>query len=236
MRSAFFSSNYIFTIAVLLLCIQNAQAQTPKEILHRVNARFEKVKDYSADIFMQFDIPSVKLDPIKGKVFYKAPDKFRIRTKGIVFLPKQNPYESINTLRDTNSYMAFIAGTEKIGDVNCSLINLIPNTDGDLVMGKFWVDASRSVILKSQLTTKSNGTLQIDNQYGSRIANALPDKIRFTFDVAKFKVPKAVAMEINSKSEKKTNLPDRGTGTITLDFTNYLLNQKLPDSVFTDKE
>lgn len=213
-----------------------AFAQTPKQVIQKVSTTFNKVADYSADINMQFNIPAVKMEPISGKVYYKKPDKFRIKTKGIIFLPKQNPYYALTVLKDTNSYTAVSMGTEKIGNTVCTVINVIPNTDNDLILGKLWIDAQRGLMIKSQLTTKSNGTIQIDNTFGAQAANALPDKILFTIDVSKFKVPKMVAVDINTKTAPKTdNSNAKGTGVITLNFTNYKINQKLPDSVFTEE-
>lgn len=216
----------------------NAQisfAQNPKEIIAKVNQNFSKVKDYAADIAMQFQIPGVNIEPISGKVYYKTPDKFRVKTKGIVFLPKQNPYYALAMLKDTNAYTAISSGTEKIGGINCAVINVIPNSEMDLILGKFWIDYAKGVVMKSQLTTKSNGTIIIENSYGTMTQYALPDKIVFTVDMTKFKVPKAVAVDLNSKSKSNKNESGRGTGTIQLLFTKYTLNQKLSDAVFTEQ-
>lgn len=220
----------------LLLTCHLCEAQNPKDVIARVNNTFSKVKDYSADIAMNFSIPGVNIQPITGKVFYKLPDKFRVKTKGIIFLPKQNPYYSLALLKDTNAYTAISTGTEKVGPINCTVVNIIPTAENDLILGKFWIDATRGLIMRSQLTTKSNGTIVIDNAYGNSSAYGLPDKIVFTVDVTRFKVPKAVAVDINSKSTTKTSGSDKATGVITLQFSNYQLNQKLSDSVFTEKE
>jgi len=113
---------------------------------------------------------------------------------------------------------------------------VIPNSEGDLILGKFWIDTKRAIVLKSQWTTKSNGTIQIENFFGTNMAYALPDKMLFTVDVTKFKVPKAVAVDINSKSSPKSSNASgvKGTGKITLNFSQYTVNKKLPDAVFDE--
>lgn len=211
---------------------QISVAQNPKEIIARVNQNFSKVKDYSADIAMKFQIPGVNIEPISGKVFYKTPDKFRVRTKGIVFMPKQNPYYSLAMLKDTNSYAAILSGTDKISNSNCAIINIIPNAETDLILGKFWIDYVKGVVMKSQLTTKSNGTIIILNSYGSQEGFALPDKIVFSVDMTKFKVPKAVAIDLNSKTKGSKNESNKATGTIELLFSGYALNKQLSNEVF----
>ncbi|MBK7148103.1 MAG: hypothetical protein IPH78_04585 [Bacteroidetes bacterium] len=219
----------------ITMSVEMTMAQTAKETIARVNQHFAKVKDYAADIAMNFQIPGVNIEPISGKVYYKTPDKFRVKTKGIVFLPKQNPYYALAMLKDTNAYTAILSGNEKIGNSNCAIINVIPNSETDLILGKFWIDNARGVVMKSQLTTKSNGTIMVENRYGNMLTYALPDKIVFTVDMTKFKVPKAVAVDLNSKSKKSNNESNKGTGTIELQFSNYALNKQLKDEVFTQE-
>jgi hypothetical protein len=228
---------YSFFIALFLLSI-SASAQSPKQILAKVNQKFAKVNDYSANIHLQFDLPSVNMQPIDGKVFFKKPAKFRIRTKGIIFLPKQNPYYSLSTLIDTNSYTAINTGEEKIGNTVAVIIQVLSNGgDNDLILGKFWIDKVNNVVLKSQLTTKSSGTIQLESSYGvnSSIAYALPDKMTVTVDMAKFKVPKMISADINAKTNHAANANPKGTGVIILSYSGYAINQKLPDSVFVEE-
>jgi len=225
-------------ITALLAISISASAQSPKQILAQVNEKFGKVNDYSANIHLQFDLPSIHLDPIDGKVFFKKPAKFRIKTKGIVFLPKQNPYYSLSALADTNSYTAVYTGEEKIGTVNAVILQVLPNGgENDLILGKFWIDKVNRVVLRSQLTTKSSGTILLDNSYGanSMIAYALPDQMTVTVDMAKFKVPKMISADINNKSTHTANESKKGTGVIKLSYSAYSINKKLPDSVFTEE-
>jgi outer membrane lipoprotein-sorting protein len=227
-----------FTITFLLLCSIVSPAQTPKQILAQVNKKFNRVNDYTADIHLTFNLPSIKMQAIDGKVFFKKPSKYRVRTKGIVFLPKQNPYTSMAALNDTNSFDTFIAGEEKIGGKMTTIIKVSPNNENDLILGKFWIDRDNNIILRSQLTTRSAGTISIENTYGvnANVAYALPDRMTMTVDMSKFKVPKMVAADINTKSTGSAQTSQKGTGVIQLTYSHYSINQKVPDSVFTDQE
>jgi outer membrane lipoprotein-sorting protein len=207
------------------------EAQNPKQLIAAVNKKFNSIKDYSADLKMEFNIPSVNIQSIKGKVYFKKPNKFRIRTHGIVFLPKQNPSYSLQLLADTNTYTAIISGEEKIENVVCKIVSVIPNKDGDMILGKFWIDSKTSLVMRSQLTTKSNGTIQMDNTYNN-MNPILPEKVLFTVDITKFKIPKAIAVDINSKTVKNTSYNNKSVGNIILNFSNYKINQKLEDKVF----
>ncbi len=216
-----------------VLCAQ----PSAKQLIAAANQRFDKVNSYSANINLNFKIPGVQLEPIAGKVFYKKPSKFRIHAKGIIFLPKQNPYYALQSVRDTNAFTAVLTGTETINGATTALVNVIPNdNNGDLILAKFWVDEAKNLVHKAQLTTKSNGTISIEQTFGSNAGFGLPDDIKFVVDMAKFKIPKAVAMELNSKA--KTAKPDeskRGLGEILLKFSSFKLNERIDDTVFEEQ-
>lgn len=221
---------------IFIFCTSGlAAAQNPKLILNEVLRKFSKVQDYTANVNMAFDIPNVNMNGVSGIVYYKKPNKFRVKSKGIAFVPKQNPYFSLNLLKDTNSYVAIMNGAEKIRDVNCRIINVIPNTPTDMVIGKFWVDVKNSLVIKSQITTNSNGTLNIENYFGVQSNMALPDKMIMTIEMTKFKLPKALSAELNSKSSKTTSKNEKGIGKITLQFSGYKINTKLGDEIFDKK-
>lgn len=220
------------TLALCLLISARAE-QSPQQLISAVYHSFHRVVDYSADVRMDFDIPSVRIKSLAGRVFFKQPDRFRVRTSGIVFLPKQNPYYAMNFLSDSTAYTAVATGAERIGATDCKVVTVLPLKDGDIILGKFWIDPARQRVVRTQLTTRSNGLIQMDNTYSAQ-AYPVPDQILFTVDMTKFKVPKAISVDINSKAAAG-DYNQKGVGHITLSFSGYKINHKLPDSVFTDQ-
>lgn len=216
-----------------MLILQPAFAQTPNQLLQDVSKKFAVVKTYSAAINLNFDIPGLKVEPISGQVYYKAPKKFRIKTKGIIFLPKQNPYEAIMMLKDSTGYVAVKMADEMVNNVKTAVVNVLPTKQSDFIVGKFWIDPLNKLVLKSEITTQSNGLLATIYTYSTMSKNALPDKMELTFDVAKFKVPKAVAVDINAKTKANDN-KNKGTGKVDFTFSNYVVNANLDDKVFTE--
>ncbi|MFN8276247.1 MAG: hypothetical protein U0T84_02080 [Chitinophagales bacterium] len=208
-------------------------AQDAQKLVQQAYANFQKLKDYSADVKMDFDIPSVRLKSISGKVYFKQPNRFRIKTNGIVFLPKQHPYYALGFLGDRGGYTAVAGGTEKIGSVNCTVVSVLPLKEGDVILSKFWIDAARGLIMRTQLTTRSNGTIQIEHTYANDARLPTPSRLFFTIDMTKFKIPKAIAVDLNSKSAAST-YNQRGEGHITLTITGYRINAQLPDAVFNE--
>lgn len=216
-------------VAIILPC--SISAQQPAQVLSSAYKNFKRMKDYSAAVKMDFDIPSVNIKSIEGKVFFKQPNRFRIKTSGIIFLPKQNPYYALSFLADSTAYTEVATGTEKIANTDCRVITVLPLKEGDVILCKLWIDAARSLIMRSQITTRTDGMIQMDNTYNTSAVYPTPDKILFTVDMTKFKVPKAIAVDINSKTTTGS-YNQKGTGRITISFTDYKINQNLADSVF----
>lgn len=224
----------LFPLLVLLLqgAAVSAQPDAPG-LLRKMLAKFARVQDYKADLTMVFDIPSIRMNEVKGKVFYKRPDRFRIQSPAILFMPKQNPYYTLQALRDSTSFTAVPGGSEVVQGKKCVILNIVPLKESELIFGKLWIDPATELLMQSQITTKSNGTIMLEQQFGSFSAYALPDQMKFTIDVTRFKVPKAIAVDINSKSNAQKG-PAKTQGTISLQFRNYLLNKNVPDSVFEE--
>lgn len=215
-----------------------ARAQSAPEaitLLRDVNKKFTTVRDYQVDALIDARISFLKILPQKAMIYYRSPDKFRVKSKGIAILPKQNFDQLFRLIADEKSFMAFISGKEVVNGKSLTLVNLIPLSDTtDLVLAKLWIDDAADLIRKSQLTTKSNGTVLIDYEHGRFSDYALPDKMIFTIDVKRFKIPKAIAADINSKPATESSKKDVKTGQIIISFSNYIFNKGVPDAVFKD--
>jgi hypothetical protein len=222
----------------LFLSINTLAQEDAKSLIRSLNKKFSLLNDYQANIAMHFQIPGVKMNDMKGKVFFKQPNKFKIKAKGIFFMPKQNPMQNINAmLSDTASYTTVISGYEDVQGRKCAIINIIPlKSENELILGKFWVDILDPLIHKSQITTKNNGTLESYNQYGKYSAYLLPDKITVKVEVNKIKVPKMMAVDLNKKANAKSDSNQKETGVIEMTFSDFKLNSRFSDEVFTNEK
>jgi len=227
---------FLFSIFLSFSFIASAQ-KTPNQLLRGVYQKMMKVKDYSVEATIRADIPLIKILPVNAVVYFKQPDKFKVDSKGIAIMPRQGFSDVAKIIRDTNSYTAVFTGKEKIGTSLTQIISVLPLVDtGDLVLAKFWIDYARNLVLKSQLTTRSSGTMQIEYFYGTQLAFGLPDKMIFTVDVKKFKIPKVMASDISSSSKApKSDDKESKKGIILIDLKNYKLNQGLKDAFFKQK-
>ena len=205
-------------------------AQSPRALLNQVQVKLNKAANYTADINIKVDLPYITLMPINSKLYYKQKDKFKIDTKSIAILPKQGFLQLNMLVNDTVNYTAIFQSKEIINKIKTSLLNLIPNNDtSDVVLAKLWVDEINQVIIKSQVTTKSSGTIKTEYIYGSQVFYGLPDDIKFTVDIKKFKIPKALSADINTS---KTTKVEKKFGEINIKLKNYQINKGIEDTVF----
>lgn len=213
--------------------------QKPEEVIEKITKKLEGVKDYTVNAHIAADIPMIQIMPSKAKIYFKQKDKFKIESKGISILPKQGFTELNAFLSAESKYTAMFGDSLKIRDVDTRLINLIPNSSsGEIILAKIWVDQKNNVIMRSQVTTQTNGTVKTDYKYGSQLNNGLPSELKFEIDVKKFKMPKSVAADINKSSsdQKKKKSKPRSKGTITITLSDYLVNSGLSDSIFKEKK
>jgi len=223
---------FLFSLSVS----QIGYAQEAESLITAVNKKFSLVSDYKAKVLMKFALPGIRINTLSGKVFYKRPNKFRIRAKGIFFVPKDNPIKDIpKLLANTKSYTSVITGYATVEGQRCAVVNVIPlDPNLELIIGKFWIRVKDPLIYLSEITTKENGTIRTQNFYGNYNKYALPDKILIQIEMKKFKVPKLLAMDVKKKSKSKS-VSKKSTGEIYMLMSDYKINTKLPNSVFTEK-
>lgn len=219
------------TIVLLGWLPLQALAQDGTAILNQMMNKWNLVKDYSVQVNIKSEIPLIKSFPVKATIYFKQKDQFRMVSKGIAILPKQNFNELPKFLQNKGSYTALITGNESIQSQNTTVITVLPSDDsGDLVLLKLWIDPKTDLLYKSQTTTRSNGTISALYEYGSQRTFGLPDKMIFTVEVKKFKIPKGLATDINRTSTN--NQPTPKNGKITILFSDYSINKGIKDEVF----
>lgn len=207
------------------------------QLLHNIYSKLQKAHDYSVQAHIKVDMPFIRMLPIDATIYFKQKNKFKVESKSIAIVPRQGFDQASKMLADTNAFTALVQGTELIGNVQASVVNIIPVADtSDLILGKLWVDKQRQLILKSKLTSRANGTIVTEYTYGNQAQYALPDKMIFSVDVKKFKLPAGTTGDMNANAKKTTDKPkDDKKGQITITLSNYQINKGIPDEFFKKK-
>ena len=226
----------IFLFVFVAISAQPVLAQDPNLLLKEVRLKLEKVTDYSVQVHIHANVPMIKIDDVNAKVYFKQPNLFKVESKGIAILPKQGMGDLTAFLTNEKGYTCALNGTKMLGSIKTQVISVLPLTEGsDLILVKLWIDPLKDVIMKAQVTSKTNGTLDIDYFYTDQVKYGLPSKLVFTIDVKKFKLPKSVAADLHQTKKKPTTSKEAQEGKITLDFSNYQVNKGLTSQFFKQK-
>jgi hypothetical protein len=197
-------------------------AQDPTVLFMKLVKKFQAVKSYEVQATIKPNIPLIRILPVKAKVSFSYPNNFQIHAAGISILPKNGFSELPKLFGQAEKFTAISTGNENLQNQDTEIITLLPlDNEGDLVLAKLWVDVSRLLILKSQVSTRTNGTLVSEYFYGTSASKGLPDRMLVTVEVKKFKMPKGIATDINRNSQPEDAKKAQKKGTIEVLFSHY---------------
>jgi len=218
-----------FFIGLTGLFTLNAQNASLQGYVNRLNA----VADYKADVNVKASIPSISIPVTNAKVYFKKPTKFKVVSNSIVILPKQGMSDLNAFFTNPKKYTQVPGEIKMLNGIRTQLITLLPSEESsEIILAKLYVGTAEPLLYKAIITTKSSGNFTIDYTYSDAKKFALPSRMVFTIDVKKFKMPKSVASNIRSTGPTKPVNQDQ-KGTITITFSNYLINKGISDSFFT---
>lgn len=226
-------------ISLLFILIQfgYSQSKDPNEIINAVIKNFNKVNDYQVDVNIKVDVEFIKVPETKAKIYFKQPDKVHLEAEGFAMLPK-NGMEFSPSSFIKKDYTAVYEKDVDLNGFKTSIIKVIPlGNEGEVILSTLWIDQKKQVIRKVESTTKTNGTFTIDFSFDEKIKFPLPSKIIFSFNMDKMNIPATISGETSTeKPDKKNKSSDSRTrGKVIVNYSNYLVNKGVPDSIFEEK-
>ncbi|GMU87173.1 MAG: hypothetical protein AMXMBFR48_24140 [Ignavibacteriales bacterium] len=234
----FTRTNVLSLIAIFFFTV-SFHAQDAKSILEKVKDRYNKIQDYSADITVDIDIDFLKTPKVTGKLFFKQPNKMKIKSDGFALLPKEGFNISPASLLKDN-YTSIYEKEEIIDGVKLARLKVIPLGDSsNVILSTVWVDNAHAVIRKIESTTKNSGTFTITLSYNQGFLSKfpLPSSMEFNFDVSSLNIPRGFTSEPPKPDDKKKDDKDKLTkGSVLVTYKNYKVNSGLSDSVFQDED
>lgn len=202
-------------------------------LLQKVKAKMDRVNDYAATGKMRTDVVFIKAPVSNIRVYYKKPNRFKInRDGGISLLPKGGISVNLNALMLTNDFTALDAGKAKVAGKEVRVVKLLPlQENSDVVLSTMYIDEQRLLVLKTNTTTRENGTYEMDMQFGNYADYGLPDKVTFSFNTKDYKLPKGITLEFDDGS-KQQQLPKNKKGRIEISYASYQVNKGVSDAMF----
>lgn len=227
---------------VALVPAVSAGSLTPAELYQSLRSRVFAVKDYKADVVMNIRVSFMKIPQLRGTLYFKSPDKLKlVRKGGLSILPHRTANMSLAGLLPTGQVTVIDAGQDDIEGKSMRVLKVVPESDaGDIVLTKLWVDEDRMLILRSETTTRDNGTFLMNLRFGKFVSYALPDDIQLQMDVKDYKMPKGVTMDYEGSAIPEKVTPEkkgrRKKGTISIHYNSYEVNTGLDDAFFREKK
>jgi outer membrane lipoprotein-sorting protein len=225
-----------FFIVVLFVSFTNLQAQDMTALVTKVKAKLDQVNDYEAEGNMKTDVSFIKAPIGKVKVYFKKPNKFRLKKEGgISLLPKGGVSVNMSTIITTSDFVALAAGEAVIDGFKTKIVKLLPtNEASEIVITTLYIDEPNLLVRKAITTTKENGTYEMQMSYGAYANYGLPQKVVFSFNTKDYKLPKGITLEFDDNEKPLTEAQKlkNKKGRVEITYANYLVNKGIADSFF----
>jgi outer membrane lipoprotein-sorting protein len=222
-------------VPILFMMVSYKPTNDIKETLRQVKEKYDKVNDYTATGKLKTNVIFIKAPVATVKVFYKKPDKLKIKNeKGVSLIPKGTMNINLNNVFMLKEYESFDGGKEKINGKECRVIKIFPLDDkNDISRATLYIDETEMLTMKSVVTSKENGTFELVMSYGSQKIWALPDKVEFTFNTREYKLPKGVSIDYdNGTTGKEEKDKKEKKGRVEIKYSNYSINKGIQDEIF----
>ncbi len=226
----------IKVIFFIVFCniIVSASGDKAESILEKVRAYASKVHDCQATVQIVPKIEAFKIPNTKATIFYKDPEKFKIKTDGMAFFPKTGfPFPPTAFLK--KKFTVIQEPDESVEKNACYVLKLIPSGEkSEIVLSTIWVDKQNYLIRKIESVTKLKGTFTILLKYDNNSAAqyGLPSTAIYSFDMSSGENPAPDKSDIDANSGKKKKFSN---GTVYAYFSDYKINEGVDDSIFNEK-
>ena len=215
-----------FLLSPGLLQAQEDAART----LDTLQKKYSNLKDYTVDINVHIDIEGFKTPDMQARLYCKPPDKMKIESKRIFFLPKEggtfNP--SMFNREDFDAKFLERLAYEGRNAVKLKLTPKKKKRNGqDFILT---IDTDRSLIREMNVSTFEGKEVKAKIEYGRFSDFDLPTRIELQLD---FPFNESMEMKDFGQSAQPAK---RVTGRVQITYSNYRVNTGLSDKIFDEKD
>ena len=242
----------IFKILFLFL-LANSNAfsnNNPEYIIKKTDDQFREINNYQVDMVISIAIPAFRMPKKKYKVYFKQPDKIKVKSRGFGLLPKTgmftSPVENFSNLSNIRFSKDFSRTDPNeimlVGDLVLDSLALdVPNEYARLTFKPtvdVKVDTQNWVI--TQVLTKIDTVkiMEINNFYDV-VDDSFYMPIRSTVEyyVKDARLSKWINKDIGTIMGNNHNMnieSDMVKGLISVNYAKYRVNRGIKDSIFED--
>ena len=242
----------IFKILFMFL-LANSNAfsnNNPEYIIKKTDDQFREINNYQVDMVISIAIPAFRMPKKKYKVYFKQPDKIKVKSRGFGLLPKTgmftSPLENFSNLSNIRFSKDFSRTDPNeimlVGDLVLDSLALdVPNEYARLTFKPtvdVKVDTQNWVI--TQVLTKIDTVkiMEINNFYDV-VDDSFYMPIRSTVEyyVKDARLSKWINKDIGTIMGNNHNMnieSDMVKGLISVNYAKYRVNRGIKDSIFED--
>jgi hypothetical protein len=193
-----------------------------------IEKKYSGLQDYTADVNVHFDIETFKTPDMQARLYFKAPDKMKVESKGVFFFPKEGGFFN-PALFKKDDYEIRILEPMAAGKKEVKL-KIVPQKKEK--MGREFVlviDRNDNLVREIHTSQFDGRETKAKIEYGRYGSFELPRYILLALDFP--------PVEPNDRRgfgpfEQKS---ERVTGTIEITYANYKVNTGLKDEMFKEK-
>jgi outer membrane lipoprotein-sorting protein len=196
--------------------------------LDAIEKKYSGLKDYIADVNVHFDMETFKTPDMQAKLYFKAPDKMKVESKGVFFFPREGGYFNPALFKKDDFEIRIL---EPVAEGKKDIkLKIVPKKKEK--MGREFVlliDRNDNLVREIQTSQFDGRETKAKIEYGRYGSFELPRYILLTLDFP--------SVDPNEKRgfgpfEQKS---ERVTGTIEITYANYRVNRGLKDEIFKEK-
>lgn len=203
----------------------------PTTLLAGVKKKYDLVNNYTAVALLKTNVLFIKAPVSLVNVYYRKPDQLKIKNqKGVSFVPKGTVNINLNNVLGLQNFEAIDAGTALVEGTNCQVVKVFPINDAEeITRATLYIDVTKLVVLRSLISTRENGTYEIQMRYGAYTAWGLPDKVIVEFNTRDFKLPKGTTLDYDNGASKNNQLKGPQKGKVEILYKSYQINKGVSD-------
>ena len=193
--------------------------------LDAIERKYSGLEDYTADVNVHFDMETFKTPDMQARLYFKAPDKMKVESKGVFFFPREGGYFNPGLFkRDDFEIRVLERAAKGKRDIKLKIVPKKKERMGTEFV--LLIDRKENLVREIHTSQYDGRETKARIEYGRYGSFELPKHILLVLDI-----PSAEPVEKRGFGpfEQKS---ERVTGTIEITYANYNVNTGLKDEIF----